>query len=90
MPLLNGFDAGRQLKKLLPNTKLIVLTMNQDYELEAEALREWASGYLLKASQRAELVGAVTTVLRGDKYFPPFFVKREMEEFIRVPILGSR
>jgi DNA-binding NarL/FixJ family response regulator len=44
MPFLNGFDAGRQLKKLLQNTKLIVLTMNQDYELAAAALREWASG----------------------------------------------
>jgi DNA-binding NarL/FixJ family response regulator len=85
MPLLNGFDAGRQLKKLLPNTKLIVLTMNGDYELAAAALREWASGYLLKTSISSELLRAVTTVLHGEKYLTPCFVKRQTEEFIRNP-----
>ena len=87
MPLLNGFDAGRRLKKLLPNSKLIVLTMNGDYELAAQALREWASGYLLKTSIGAELLRAITAVLRGESYLAPLLAKRETEEFIRNPIL---
>jgi DNA-binding NarL/FixJ family response regulator len=86
MPLLNGFDAGRQLKKLIPNTKLIVLTMNGDYELAAEALREWASGYLLKTSIGSELLRAVATVLRGERYLASAFAKRETEAFIRNPM----
>ncbi len=88
MPLLNGFDAGRRLKKLLPNSKLIVLTMNGDYELAAQALREWASGYLLKTSIGSELLRAITTVLRGERYLTSLLAKRETEKFIRNPMLA--
>ena len=55
MPLLNGLDAGLELKKILPKTKLIVLTMNQDADVASKALRHWASGYLLKKSAGIEL-----------------------------------
>ena len=48
MPVLNGFDAGQKLKRLLPAAKILVLTMNEDVETAAAALREWASGYVLK------------------------------------------
>ena len=85
MPMLNGFDAGRQLKRLLPDVKLIVLTVNDDYELAMHALREWASGYLLKTSVRSELIKALTTVLKGERYLSPAFAKRQMEEFVRNP-----
>ena len=88
MPLLNGFDAGWRLKKLLPNSKLIVLTMNGDYDLAAEALRGWASGYLLKTSIGSELLRAVTKVLRGERYLTSLLAKRETEEFIRNPMLA--
>ena len=88
MPSLNGFDAGRQLKKLLPNTKLIVLTMNTDYELAADALREFASGYLLKTSIASELLGAITMVLRGERYLTSVIAKLEKEAFIRNPVPG--
>ncbi len=55
MPLLNGLDAGQELKKLLPKTKLIVLTMNEDPDVASKALRTWASGYVLKKSVGIEL-----------------------------------
>src|SRR5262249_1469531 len=51
MPGLNGFDAGRQLKKLLPSAKIIVVTMSEDMEMANAALRDWASGYLVKTSE---------------------------------------
>jgi len=41
MPLFNGADAGRQLKKLFPKIKLIVLTMNEDPEVASDSLRHW-------------------------------------------------
>jgi DNA-binding NarL/FixJ family response regulator len=85
MPMLNGFDAGRQLKKQLPNVKLIVLTVNEDYDLAVEALREWASGYLLKNSASSELVKAIWDVLRGKQYVTPQIAKRRLEEFVRDP-----
>jgi len=44
MPLLNGLDAGRELKALMPNVKIIFLTMNPDPDVASEALRIGASG----------------------------------------------
>ena len=43
MPLLNGLEAGRQIKQMLPATKLVFLTMNEDSDLAAEAFRAGAS-----------------------------------------------
>src|SRR5262245_48899274 len=48
MPILNGLDAGQQIKELLPSVKLVFLTMNHEADLAAEAFRRGASGYLLK------------------------------------------
>ena len=52
MPLLNGLEAGRQIKQLLPATKLVFLTMNEDADLAAEAFRAGASGVSLEAVGR--------------------------------------
>lgn len=71
LPLLNGMDAGRQLKELMPSVKIIVLTMNEDADIAAEALGKWASGYLLKKSAGSELLKAVRDVLFGLRYVTP-------------------
>jgi len=68
MPILNGLDAGRQLKEMLPAVKLVYLTMKSDPEVAVEALAYGASGYLLKTCAAAEMVLAVRTVLRGKTY----------------------
>jgi len=68
MPILNGLDAGRQVKEILPNVKLVYLTMNSDMEVTAEAFRRGASGYLLKTCASAEMVTAIRAVLRGKTY----------------------
>ena len=58
MPLLNGLDAGRQLKAQRKSVKLIYLTMNPDPDLAGEALRLGASGYVLKSAANRDLVRA--------------------------------
>jgi DNA-binding NarL/FixJ family response regulator len=68
MPILNGLDAGQQVKEIFPAVKLVFLTMNNDIELAAEAFRRGASGYLLKTCAASELVTAVREVLRGRSY----------------------
>lgn len=68
MPLLNGLDAGRQVKQVRPAVKLIYLTMNPDADVAAEAFARGASGYLLKTCAAAEMVLAVHQVLRGEAY----------------------
>ena len=85
MPSLNGIDAGRQLKKMLPQVKIILLTVNTDYDLAVAAIRDWASGYFLKSSRGPELLEAIREVLKGNRYLSPQFANRQMEEFVRDP-----
>ncbi len=85
MPLLNGLDAGRELKHLLPQIKIIFVTMNDDPDLAREARGFGASGYLLKTSASAELLHAVQEVLRGNHYLTPRVSERLRLEFIKDP-----
>ena len=85
MPLLNGLDAGRELKALMPNVKIIFLTMNPDPDVASEALRIGASGYLLKTSQEGELLRAVQSAVRGISYVTPQIAQTMEQIFIRDP-----
>jgi DNA-binding NarL/FixJ family response regulator len=71
MPLLNGLDAARQIKQLLPETRIVFLTMNEDPDLAAEAFRAGASGYLLKRSAASELLTAIREVVQRRSYVTP-------------------
>jgi DNA-binding NarL/FixJ family response regulator len=82
MPTLNGLDAGRQVKKILPATKLLYLSMKNDPEIVAEAFRLGASGYMLKTCTSSQLVVAVPTILRGTTYMSPT-LPRERIEYLR-------
>ena len=75
MPLLNGLDAGEQLKQLLPGTKVVYLTMNTDAAVAAEAFRRGASGYLPKSAAAAELITAIREVLADKSYLSPLITK---------------
>jgi DNA-binding NarL/FixJ family response regulator len=75
MPGVSGFDAGPDLKAALPGVKIVVVTVNDNGKTADEALRTWASGYVLKRSMGPELSRAVRTVLRGDKYVTPALEK---------------
>jgi DNA-binding NarL/FixJ family response regulator len=79
MPLLNGIDAGRQLRAKWPSTKLIYLTMNLDPAVAAEALRLGASGYVLKSSDAAELKQAVREAVQGHSYIAPRIAQQVVE-----------
>jgi len=78
MPILNGLDAGGQVKEMMPAVKLVYLTMNADLEVAAEAFERGASGYLLKTCAAAELVVAVREVLRGKSYISSTISRDEM------------
>jgi DNA-binding NarL/FixJ family response regulator len=86
MPLLNGLDAAREIKKDFPRVKIIVLTMHTDIEFAEEAFRAGASAYLVKRCAAEELVTAVHEVQRGGRYITPLVADDELEFFIdRVP-----
>ncbi|HMS85833.1 MAG TPA: response regulator transcription factor [Nitrospira sp.] len=75
MPLLNGIDAARQIKKSCPSTKLIFLTMHSSPRYASEAIKVGGNGYLLKHSAPDELPQAIETVLKGHTYLTPAVVQ---------------
>jgi DNA-binding NarL/FixJ family response regulator len=77
MPNLNGLEAARKLKRLLPETKIIFLTMHGDPTYVSAAFEAGASGFLLKRSAGAELQQAVKRVLRGQHYITPSALPHE-------------
>jgi DNA-binding NarL/FixJ family response regulator len=83
MPLLNGLDAGCQVKEILRSVELVFLTMNGDPALAAEAIRRGASGYLLKTCAASELIVAIREVLKGMLYLSPAIAKETVDFLLR-------
>ena len=79
LPLLNGLDAGQQLRERHPGIKIVYLTQNRDPNLAVEAFRRKASGYLLKNSAASELSLAIREAVRGRSYVSPLIAKAMME-----------
>jgi len=85
MPLLNGLEAARQLREKIPSSKLIFLTMNEDPDVAAEAMRSGASAYLLKNSAASELFRAIQDALKGKSYVTPRIARRMEQAFAHNP-----
>jgi DNA-binding NarL/FixJ family response regulator len=83
MPQLNGLDAGDQIKKLLPATKLVFLTMNMSPEVATEAFRRGASGYIVKSSAAEELRKAIRRALRSQTYMSSAITKETVDFLLR-------
>ena len=83
MPRLNGLDASARIKERLPNTKLIFLTMNEDPDLAAEAIRRGADGYVLKKSAVSELLEALRQTLAKRVYVSPMIAQESSAVFVR-------
>lgn len=85
MPNMNGFDAGEKLKKILPDVKLIFLTVNEDSDMVTEAFRIGANGYLLKSSAASELFQAIEAVMNSKNYVTPKITQGMISSFIKNP-----
>jgi DNA-binding NarL/FixJ family response regulator len=85
MPNLNGFDAGEKLKKLLPEVKLVFLTVNDDPKMVTEAFRIGASGYLLKNSAASDLFKCIEVVLANGNFVTPEITRHMIDAFIKDP-----
>lgn len=71
MPLLNGIEAVRQLKKKHKEIAVVFLTMHVDVTYAAKAFEAGASGYVLKHSAPSELITAISSALKGRTYITP-------------------
>ncbi len=82
MPLLNGIEAVRQLKKGTSQAKVVFLTMHLDVTYATRALEAGASGYVLKHSAPSELITAIREALKGRIYLTPMIAKDVLESFM--------
>ena len=85
MPVLNGFDAVRRIRKEGNSAKVIFLTMHDDETLVAEAFRCGGSGYVLKQAAGEELVTAIREVAQGNNYLTPLVTSKPVEPFASGP-----
>jgi len=83
MPLLNGLDAVRQLRKSQPDVKLLFLTMHASPQYATEAFKAGGNGYLLKQSAVSELPQAIEAVLQGKYYLTPSIAKPIIEQALK-------
>jgi DNA-binding NarL/FixJ family response regulator len=81
MPLLNGVDAAIHMKKSLPNTKLLFVTMHVSPAYLEAALRAGGTGYVVKSAAREELLTAIEAVLDGRIYVSPSLSSGNLERF---------
>ncbi len=82
MPRLNGLEATRQIHRLLPETKVIALTMFKDEEYVFQALKAGASGYLIKEGGAGDLMKAIHSVVSGAPFFSPAVSRKIMESYL--------
>jgi DNA-binding NarL/FixJ family response regulator len=68
LPKLNGIEAIRQLRELVPNSKILFLSGLRDPDIVREALRTGASGYVVKSDVGSELTKAIEATLRGGQF----------------------
>ncbi|GIQ69522.1 DNA-binding response regulator [Xylanibacillus composti] len=78
----DGLTATAELKKLLPDVAVLILTMHDDDEYLFRAIHAGASGYVLKSAPHDELVTAIQTVAEGNAYLYPTATKKLMAEYV--------
>jgi len=76
MPLLNGLEATRQILRLVPTTKVLVLTSYGDDECVEQLMQAGAAGFLIKQTAANDLIKAIREVQRGNAFFSPSIAKR--------------
>lgn len=83
MPLLNGLEATRQIKREHPEINVLVLTMYDHEEYFREMLQVGASGYIIKRAAATELVAAIHAVYNGESVLSPAITRLLLEDYLR-------
>ncbi|UUZ86707.1 response regulator transcription factor [Paenibacillus sp. P26] len=78
----DGLSATAELKKVLPDTAILILTMHDDEEYLFRAIQSGASGYILKSAPHEEPLAAIQSVSAGNAYLYPSATKRLMGEYL--------
>ncbi|MCA1644608.1 MAG: response regulator transcription factor [Chloroflexi bacterium] len=82
MPRLNGVEAIRQIKRDLPATEVVVLSVHDSEPYVVQALRAGAAGYVLKRNAATELAAAIRAAHDGQAYLHPSIARRVLDDYL--------
>jgi len=82
MPIIDGLEATRRIKKNWPGVSVLVLTMHRSDEYFFEVLKAGASGFILKAGETIDLINAVRIVSRGGVYLHPAMAQKLVSDYL--------
>jgi DNA-binding NarL/FixJ family response regulator len=82
MPRLNGVEAIRQIKRDLPSTEVVVLSVHDSEAYVVQALRAGAAGYVLKRNAATELAAAIRAAHSGQAYLHPAVARRVIDDYL--------
>ncbi len=85
MPGIDGVEATRRIRKAVPDTAVLVLTMYDEDATVFTAMQAGAQGYLLKGAEQDEIADAIKAVARGQAIFGPGIATRLLEHFAHPP-----
>jgi len=83
MPGMNGIEATRVIKEKDPDARILILTMHDNQEYLNQIIRSGAKGFILKNTDKEELLDAVQTVASGDNFFSKDISKLIIDNYIR-------
>lgn len=81
MPIMDGLEATRRMRKEFPHVKVLVLTQYDDKEYVFPVIEAGASGFVSKTAASSELVSAIRSVYRGDSFLSPSAARILVEEY---------
>jgi two-component system response regulator NreC len=83
MPDLSGFEATRRVHDADPSVRVLMLTMHDEEELVARCLEAGAAGYIIKDAPASQLVYAIETVMKGERYLSPVVLKKVVAGYVK-------
>ena len=84
MPISDGIEATRMLRKMMPDVIIVMLTAMSDDEKLVEAIKAGANGYILKSSSSQEFLNGIRGALSGETILPLKLAKRLIQEYVEL------
>ncbi len=81
MPRINGIEAARRIREMLPTTRILMLTVSDEEDDLYEAIKAGANGYLLKEISVEEVASAIHSVVQGQSLISPSMASKLLNEF---------
>ncbi len=85
MPVMNGFEATRQIHEKYPNSRVLILTQHEEWQYVMPLLKAGAAGFILKKAVGADLVSAIRTIAKGDSFLYPPVAKTVLSQIQGAP-----